>query len=131
MDIDDPARPLLSFAPRFFDDPAFTSSFTQSFLDFALSRNSDPNAKFDDGNLTPRWNRYTSFSKFEMVFNRTDGEELDIRPASTSAGLLERCAYVLLSCSFWRVNILNHQQFLGECERADGSVNANGTSSTT
>ncbi|KAG9225194.1 hypothetical protein CCMSSC00406_0007025 [Pleurotus cornucopiae] len=82
-----------SFAPRFFDDPAFTSSFTQSFLDFALSRNSDPNAKFDDGNSTPRWNRYTSCSNFEMVFNRTDEEELDIRPASTGAGLLERCAF--------------------------------------
>ncbi|KAF4596849.1 hypothetical protein EYR40_007461 [Pleurotus pulmonarius] len=82
-----------SFAPRFFDDPAFTSSFTQSFLDFALSRDSDPNAKFDDSNLTPRWSLYTSSSMFEMVFNRTDIGELDIHSASTDTGLLERCAF--------------------------------------
>lgn len=88
-----------SFAPRSFEDPVFTSSFTQSFLDFALSREADPNVRFSNSttNVTPRWARYTAASdrKFEMVFNRTAGGP-DIHPTTTDAGLLERCACVLL-----------------------------------
>ncbi|KAF4598669.1 hypothetical protein EYR38_007075 [Pleurotus pulmonarius] len=95
---------ISQYFPRFFDDPAFTSSFTQSFLDFALSRAGDPNVRFSSNgssNVTPRWARYASAAdgdrefEFEMVFNRTEGGP-DIHPTTTDAGLLERCAYVFL-----------------------------------
>ncbi|KAF4599920.1 hypothetical protein EYR40_007024 [Pleurotus pulmonarius] len=95
---------ISQYFPRFFDDPAFTSSFTQSFLDFALSRAGDPNVRFSSNNntnVTPRWARYASAEdgdrefEFEMVFNHTEGGP-DIHPATTDAGLLERCAYVFL-----------------------------------
>ncbi|KAL4268510.1 Carboxylic ester hydrolase [Pleurotus pulmonarius] len=98
---DDISQYFPSFAPRFFDDPAFTSSFTQSFLDFALSRAGDPNVRFSSNgssNVTPRWARYASAAdgdrefEFEMVFNRTEGGP-DIHPTTTDAGLLERCAF--------------------------------------
>ncbi|KAF7424798.1 hypothetical protein PC9H_010109 [Pleurotus ostreatus] len=79
-----------SFSPRPFDDPDFSTSFTQSFLDFVL--NLDPNVKVNGRNLTPHWNRYSPFDS-EMIFNRTEEGQLNIHSGSTDVELLERCAF--------------------------------------
>jgi len=56
----------------------------------------DPNIKFDPTNPTPTWNHWGS-DDTEMLFNKTSTNEPDIRAVRTDSGLLERCAYVLLS----------------------------------
>ncbi|THV01067.1 alpha/beta-hydrolase [Dendrothele bispora CBS 962.96] len=76
-----------------FRNADFIKAFSQSFLAFAMSL--DPNDKFDQTNIAPRWDRYIPLlGRQEMVFNRTeDGSAPDIHERSTDQGLLERCRF--------------------------------------
>jgi cholinesterase len=65
----------------------FDASFAESFLKFALSL--DPNAKFDSADITPHWALWQGSN--EMLFNRTEGGDPDIRVVDTSNALLKRC----------------------------------------
>ncbi|KAG9225175.1 hypothetical protein CCMSSC00406_0007414 [Pleurotus cornucopiae] len=73
-----------------FNNPAFTISFSGAFLDFATSL--DPNRKIDSGNITPLWLAHL-VGHSEMLFNRTANGRPDIRAITTSAALLQRCAF--------------------------------------
>ncbi|KAF4597014.1 hypothetical protein EYR40_007464 [Pleurotus pulmonarius] len=75
--------------PRTFNNTAFATSFAQSFFD--VVRFMDPNRKFDKNNTTPLWNKF-SLRDTEMLFNRTDSGQPDIRPIRTDVKLLQRCA---------------------------------------
>lgn len=55
----------------------------------------DPNSKFDPANISPNWNKWSS-SYTEMLFNKTESNQPDIRAISTNHGLLERCAYAYM-----------------------------------
>ncbi|THV01054.1 alpha/beta-hydrolase [Dendrothele bispora CBS 962.96] len=70
-----------------FRNADFIKAFSQSFLAFAMSL--DPNDKFDQTNIAPRWDRYIPLlGRQEMVFNRTeDGSAPDIHEHSTDQGL--------------------------------------------
>lgn len=74
-----------------FNNTEFVDSFSQSFIDLVLSLN--PNTKFETDNRTPHWDRW-SINNSEMLFNKTDTNETDIKATITDAGLLKRCEYV-------------------------------------
>ncbi|KXN89295.1 Carboxylesterase 4A [Leucoagaricus sp. SymC.cos] len=73
----------------------FTDDFSQLFMNFVLSL--DPNVKWDSGNTTPDWPRWSEDGRDEMVFNRTSGvvgkEEPVIDVRRSEEGVLRRCAY--------------------------------------
>ncbi|KAF4596819.1 hypothetical protein EYR40_007491 [Pleurotus pulmonarius] len=73
-----------------FKNAAFIISFAGAFVDFATSL--DPNQKIDSGNITPLWSKY-SIGHSEMLFNRTANGRPNIRAITTSAALLQRCAF--------------------------------------
>ncbi|KAF4596823.1 hypothetical protein EYR38_008214 [Pleurotus pulmonarius] len=73
-----------------FKNTAFIISFAGAFVDFATSL--DPNEKIDSGNITPLWSKYLA-GHGEMLFNRTANGRPDIRAITTSAALLQRCAF--------------------------------------
>ncbi|KAL4255105.1 AB hydrolase superfamily protein, partial [Pleurotus pulmonarius] len=73
-----------------FNNPAFITSFSGAFLDFATSM--DPNRKIDSGNTTPLW-LWHLIGHSEMLFNRTVDGQPDIRAIATSGALLQRCAF--------------------------------------
>ncbi|TDL22022.1 cephalosporin esterase [Rickenella mellea] len=72
-----------------FNNTAFITSFSQSFL--AIVKSSNPNTTPDPTNITPQWNLWSS-GNTEMLFNRTTALQPDIRPITTDAGLLSRCS---------------------------------------
>lgn len=49
--------------------------------------------KFDPTNQTPQWSAWTP-GHMEMLFNKTESDQPDIREKTTDHGLLERCASV-------------------------------------
>lgn len=72
-----------------FVNAQFAASFAGSFLGFV---------KFDDPSIhpvandtTPVWSTYDQ-NHTEMLFNRTEDLQPDIRPITTGPRLLERCA---------------------------------------
>ncbi|RDB16283.1 hypothetical protein Hypma_003046 [Hypsizygus marmoreus] len=73
-----------------FNNAAFGKAFSESFLDFALSL--DPNVKSDPaGTITPTWKKWAG--EVEMLFNRTEAGDPDVRPIKTSSALLDRCKF--------------------------------------
>ncbi|KAF7424779.1 hypothetical protein PC9H_010090 [Pleurotus ostreatus] len=73
-----------------FKNLPFVISFAGAFVDFATSL--DPNEKIDNGNITPLWSKYL-VEHSEMLFNRTANGRPGIRAITTSAALLQRCAF--------------------------------------
>ncbi|KAJ7163554.1 Alpha/Beta hydrolase protein [Mycena crocata] len=79
--------PLLDFPV--FNNTAFIDAFAQTFISFAISL--DPNVKVSQ-TITPKWNRWAQ-GKTEMRFNKTEGDEPDVRAVKTQDKLLERCKF--------------------------------------
>ena len=72
-----------------FDNQQFITSFSESFL--AVVKSFDPNTTpSDPSNITPHWSTF-SHENFEMLFNRTESAQPNIRSFSTDPKLLERC----------------------------------------
>lgn len=72
-----------------FNNPSFIKSFVQSFL--SIVRFANPNIKYDSENITPPWAPWSS-GHTEMLFNKTETNQTDIRTFATDANLLERCS---------------------------------------
>jgi hypothetical protein len=53
----------------------------------------DPNEKIDLGSITPAWAPFNG-SNTEMLFNRTEDGQPDVRAVQTDEELLDRCRYV-------------------------------------
>lgn len=87
---------IYSSPPPNFNNTAFATSFAQSF--FNVARFMDPNHKLGNSSITPPWPRFL-LGNTEMLFNRTEGRQPDIRPIGTDSKLLQRCAYVSLISS--------------------------------
>ncbi|KAG9225193.1 hypothetical protein CCMSSC00406_0007024 [Pleurotus cornucopiae] len=76
--------------PPTFNNTAFATSFAQSFFNVALFM--DPNHKLGKSSTTPPWPSFL-LGNTEMLFNRTEGKQPDIRPIGTDSKLLQRCAF--------------------------------------
>lgn len=50
----------------------------------------DPNAKIDESNIVPDWPLYSQGSQ-QMVFNRTESEDPDIKTRVIDEKLVDRC----------------------------------------
>lgn len=72
-----------------FANPQFDASFAGAFTAFAKF-NGNPNIHPVPEVITPQWNPYTD-GDTEMLFNRTEDFQPDIRPIKTDSALLERC----------------------------------------
>jgi carboxylesterase type B len=72
-----------------FGNPEFDKAFGESFLDFAMSLNT--NVKWDSTNNAPPWPTWDGLN--EMLFNETDAGAPDVRTIKTSTALLERCDF--------------------------------------
>ncbi|KAL0945303.1 hypothetical protein HGRIS_000809 [Hohenbuehelia grisea] len=73
-----------------FNNSAFVASFADSFLAFV--KDQDPNAKFNEADITPAWSLFNT-SNTEMLFNRTEDGQPDIRSITTDVGVLARCSF--------------------------------------
>ncbi|KAI0347662.1 cephalosporin esterase [Trametopsis cervina] len=73
-----------------FPNVAFDASFAGAFTAFAKS--GDPNVHPVSTVITPTWNLFNN-SNTEMLFNRTEDFQPDIRATTTDPALLERCAF--------------------------------------
>lgn len=80
----------------------FTIAFAQSFLSVVISM--DPAAKFDSTNIMPTpFNTWSPSSTFEMQFSNTTDGTAAVGPATSNAGILQRC-------NFWKsVSASTHQ----------------------
>lgn len=67
----------------------FSASFAGSFL--GLVKFEDPNKHPAAVDITPPWKTFNQ-GHTEMLFNRTEDFQPDIRPFTTDPGLLKRCA---------------------------------------
>ena len=66
----------------------FGKSFSESFLNFALTLNTT--MKWDPSDITPtNWELWDGIN--EMLFNVTESGAPDIHSVTTSSALLERC----------------------------------------
>ena len=72
-----------------FANPEFDASFAGAFTAFAKF-NGNPNIHPVPDVITPHWDLYTD-GDFEMLFNRTEDFQPDIRPVKTDPALLNRC----------------------------------------
>ncbi|KAF5343387.1 hypothetical protein D9758_015614 [Tetrapyrgos nigripes] len=78
-------------SPPLFQNPAFQKAFSQSFLAFATSKDSNPNDKFDPTSILPQWPLWDSRNTSEMLFNRTEDFQPVIKAMKSDEGLLDRC----------------------------------------
>lgn len=78
-----------SYGPRSFDDDEFAESFSQGFLRFA--QNLEPN-KVEKSGQVMQWNRF-NLGDFEILFNRTNGGQLDIHSIRSDREVLDRCTF--------------------------------------
>lgn len=106
------ARSLI-IAPAF-DNAQFYASFAGGFL--GVVRSFDPNIHPPVPNIiTPHWNTFSS-GHTEMLFNKTEDTQVDIRPVKTDRALLQRCEYVSVDQSSWYMSInLMLPQILEKC----------------
>ncbi|EJC97338.1 uncharacterized protein FOMMEDRAFT_100018, partial [Fomitiporia mediterranea MF3/22] len=74
-----------------FKNPQFSASFSGSFLGFV--KFGDPNIHPVNNDITPAWKTFSQ-GNTEMLFNRTEDFQPDIRPFTTDPALLERCESV-------------------------------------
>ncbi|KDR83230.1 hypothetical protein GALMADRAFT_221149 [Galerina marginata CBS 339.88] len=75
--------------PPAFANPDFDKAFSESFLDFAMSLNT--NVKWDPTNPRPLWQTWNGSN--EMLFNKTVAGAPDVRLIETSSALLARCDF--------------------------------------
>ncbi|KAJ3542368.1 hypothetical protein NMY22_g3532 [Coprinellus aureogranulatus] len=75
-----------------FNNSAFSSTFSGTFMDFVRKR--DPNTK-SPGSILPHWPKWDRWYRTEMAFNRT-GDAPDVKTVTTEQALLERCEAVSL-----------------------------------
>ncbi|KAF9055370.1 alpha/beta-hydrolase, partial [Hymenopellis radicata] len=73
-----------------FNNTAFIEAFSEPFSAFAKTL--DPNETFEP-TILPNWVPYSSRSRAEVVFNRTESFEPAINRVTTSASVLERCQF--------------------------------------
>ncbi|KAI0094265.1 cephalosporin esterase [Irpex rosettiformis] len=73
-----------------FSNPEFTASFAGAIAGFA--KFGDPNVHPVSGIITPHWKPFSD-GHSEMLFNRTEDFQPDIRSITTDQALLERCAF--------------------------------------
>ncbi|KAI0782410.1 cephalosporin esterase [Irpex lacteus] len=73
-----------------FANPEFDASFPGAIMGFVKFGN--PNHHPVPDIITPLWESYKD-NDTEMLFNRTEDFQPDIRPISTDPALLERCAF--------------------------------------
>ncbi|EJD07869.1 alpha/beta-hydrolase [Fomitiporia mediterranea MF3/22] len=73
-----------------FKNPQFSASFSGSFLGFV--KFGDPNIHPVNNDITPAWKTFSQ-GNTEMLFNRTEDFQPDIRPFTTDPALLERCEF--------------------------------------
>ena len=71
-----------------FANSQFDTSFAGAFTAFA--KFGDPNTHPVSNVITPNWNLYNP-NNTEMLFNRTEDFQPDIRPITTDSALLQRC----------------------------------------
>ena len=72
-----------------FNNPQFLASFAGGFL--GVVRSFDPNVHPPIPNvITPHWDTF-NIGHTEMLFNRTEDFQADIRPIKTDPALLQRC----------------------------------------
>ncbi|KAG6836906.1 hypothetical protein H0H93_001493 [Arthromyces matolae] len=71
-----------------FGNPAFDKAFSHSFLDFAMSLNTNIKSS---ATITPQWNVWADGST-EMLFNETVAGVPLVQAIQTSSSLLKRCA---------------------------------------
>jgi hypothetical protein len=72
-----------------FNNPAFISSFAESFEAIVMSLNPNAHPEFSD--VTPHWAAWSPGKTTEMVFNVTSAGQPVIQPSTTAADLLQRC----------------------------------------
>ena len=77
------------FRPPTFPNSVFIASFAGSFLSFA--KFGDPSAHQIQGSITPQWKPFKD-NNTEMLFNRTEDSQPDIKAINSDEALLERCA---------------------------------------
>ena len=77
--------------PASYTNAQFLASFAGAFTAFAKS--DDPNVHPVPDIITPSWETYGEGKK-EMLFNKTQDEQPDIRPFQTDSELLARCECV-------------------------------------
>ncbi|KAI0782412.1 cephalosporin esterase [Irpex lacteus] len=75
--------------PPAFPNPQFDASFAGAITGFAKS--GDPNVHPVPEVITPRWRQFKG-ANTEMLFNRTEDFQPDIRAVTTDTALLQRCA---------------------------------------
>ncbi|KAF7375411.1 Carboxylic ester hydrolase [Mycena sanguinolenta] len=72
-----------------FNNTDFINAFAQIFTSFIV--NLDPNDKLAP-TISPKWDQHSE-GNTEMLFNKTENNQPDIRAIETSLELLERCAF--------------------------------------
>ena len=76
-----------------FNNAQFSASFDGGFLGFA--KTDDPNNQVVDNIITPNWETFGGIranqGHTEMLFNRTEDLQPDIRSFTTDSALLARC----------------------------------------
>ncbi|KAJ7510466.1 Alpha/Beta hydrolase protein [Mycena galericulata] len=77
-----------------YNNTAFDTAFSASFLNFAVSGNPNAELKLHE-TITPTWKTWKHASTTEMLFNNTDGLAGSpvIHPITTSTSLLARCKF--------------------------------------
>ncbi|KAH7888188.1 Alpha/Beta hydrolase protein [Phlebopus sp. FC_14] len=78
-----------SFGPPY-QNQDFITAFSNGFMALAVAM--DPNARLNDGDITPAWDTWGS-EYAEMVFNKTVSDVPDIYAHPTDSALLDRCRY--------------------------------------
>ncbi|KAL5483591.1 hypothetical protein ACEPAI_8823 [Sanghuangporus weigelae] len=73
-----------------FQNAQFSASFAGSFMAFV--KFGDPNMHPVADDITPTWSVFNS-GNTEMLFNRTEDFQADVRPFTTDSGLLQRCSF--------------------------------------
>ena len=78
-------------SPASYTNAQFLASFAGAFTAFAKS--DDPNVHPVPEIITPNWEMFGEGNN-EMLFNKTQDGQPDIKPFQTDSGLLARCEYV-------------------------------------
>ncbi|KAL0956172.1 hypothetical protein HGRIS_002332 [Hohenbuehelia grisea] len=74
-----------------FNNQQFSNAFTHAFLNFAKTL--DPNPPNGSLDITPNWRQYSTSQPIEMLFNRTEDYQPDVRPILSDPAMLRRCAF--------------------------------------
>ena len=88
-----------------FKNAQFSASFDGGFL--GLAKADDPNTRVVDNIITPNWVPFGGIGgdkgHTEMLFNKTEDSQPDIRSFTTDSGLITRCESVFSISLFTKV----------------------------